>query len=189
MSRLAILLAFAALTAPAAALAAPTGPDAALDEFRNVCGASGGDYAVIIKTADASGWADAQPRAETDNTISVTATSARAKTVDGVDLMLLATQGLLHTKGGAAVPVSTCKISSNKPDAELMGRAQAWMGFAPDTGDATLATYFVKPAAGKPQHVPQDQLNAAMASRGFAIVKVQQDPDGAILVYQTYSKQ
>jgi hypothetical protein len=188
MSRLAILLAFAALTAPAAALAAPTGPDAALDEFRNICGASGGDYTAIVKAADASGWADAQPRAEADDTVSVTSTSAKAKTVDGVDLMLLATQGLMHTKSGAQVPVSTCKISSNKADADLMARAQAWMGFAPDSGDATLATYFVKPAAGKPQHVPQNQLNAALASGGFSIVKVQQDSDGAILVYQTYSK-
>jgi hypothetical protein len=188
MSRLPILIALAALGGPIGALAAePAAPDAGFAAFQSLCGATGGAYPDVIKAASADGWVDTPSPADTDTTVSITAKTARSKSAGGEQLMLLASQGLRHAAGGD-IPVSTCKVSTNKHDAGLLARAQSWFGFPPDGGDATLAVYYVKPGGAKPQHVAKEGLAAALASGGFAIVKFQQDADGSTLVYQTYSK-
>jgi len=188
MIRLSLLAAAAALVLPLAAHA--QGPDAALDAFQSICGATAGAYPAVVRAADSSSWTDTSIRPEPDPSVSITDTTARSKSVNGVDLTLLATRGLRHTKSGD-IPVSTCKISADKPDPALLAAAQAWVGAAPDAApDPTLAVYFVKPGAGKPDHIGNDPAaqNAAMASGGLAILKFQQNSDSAILVYQIYSK-
>ena len=188
MIRLSLLAAAAALALPLAAHA--QGPDPALDAFQSICGTAGGEYPAMVRAAESSSWTDTSIRPEPDPSVSITDTTARAKNVNGVDLTLLATRGLRHTKSGD-IPVSTCKISTNKPDPALLAAAQAWVGVAPDAApDPTLAVYFVKAGAGKPDHIGNDPSaqNAAMAASGLAILKFQQNSDSAILVYQTYRK-
>src|SRR5581483_6677784 len=155
--------------------------------FQSLCSATGGDYAAVVKAADAGGWAATAEPTDADDTIVVNEKAARAKTDNGETLTLFATSGVRHGAGGD-IPVSTCKISSNKPDADLLAHTQAWLGYAPDSGDAGLAVYYVKSASPKPTHVGKDGVGAAMAAGSVSVVKVQQDPNGAILVYQTFHK-
>jgi hypothetical protein len=187
MIRLSLLAAAAALALPMAALAQSSDP--ALDAFESVCGTAGGAYTAVVQAASpGAGWADTPVVADDDPAVSVTDKLARTKSVGGVDLTLLATRGLRHTKSGD-IPVSTCKISTNKADPALLPAAQSWVGSAPDAApDSTLAVYYVKPGPGKPNHIGQAGLNDAMAAGGFAILKFQENADSAILVYQTYSK-
>ncbi|HUZ14245.1 MAG TPA: hypothetical protein VMU93_15520 [Caulobacteraceae bacterium] len=187
MSRLPLLAAFGALCLPVGALAAAPAPDAAFDAFQNVCSATAASYPAVVKAADAGGWADTAVPADSDAKVTITAKMARSKAAGGETLMLSATQGLLQGAGGGT-PVSTCKISSNRPEPDLIARAKAWLGYAPDAApDPTLAVYYVKPGGAKPEHVAKANLNAALASGGLSVLKFQQDPDGAILVYQTYN--
>jgi hypothetical protein len=119
--------------------------------------------------------------------VSITSQAAREKSVNGVTLTLLVNQGLRHTHSGD-IPQSVCKISDSRPDPGVIARSTTWLGFPQDSGDATLAVYYVKPGGAHPAHVPPDGLNAAMASGGFSIVKVQQDAGSAIFVFTTFSK-
>ena len=187
MIRLSLLAAAAALTLPIAARAQAADP--ALEAFEAVCGSAGGDFPSVVRAANpADGWADTPVVAEDDPAVSITDKQARTKSVGGVELTLLATRGLRHTKTGD-IPVSTCKISTNKPDPALLPAAQSWVGTAPDASpDSTLAVYYVKPGPGKPNHIGQAGLNDAMNAGGFAILKFQENSDSAILVYQTYTK-
>jgi hypothetical protein len=185
MTRLTILAAAAAALAFPAVASAQDDP--ALAAFETVCVASGGNYAQMLSAATSGGWTDTQVVPETDTAVSITSQAAREKTVDGVTLTLLVNQGLRHTRSGD-VPQSVCKISDGRPDPGVITRSTAWLGFAQDSGDATLAVYYVKPGGVRPAHVPSDGLNAAMAAGGFSIIKVQQDQGSAIFVYTTYSK-
>jgi hypothetical protein len=185
MTRLTILAAAAAALAfPAAALAQD---DPALTAFQQVCVASGGNYTQMLSAATSGGWTETQVVPETDTAVSITSQAAREKSVNGFTLTLLANQGLRHTRSGD-VPQSVCKISVNKADPGVITRSTTWLGFPQDGGDNTLAVYYVKPGGAQPTHVPTNGLNAAMASGGFSIIKVQQDSGSAIFVYTTYSK-
>jgi hypothetical protein len=180
------------LAAAAAALAFPIAAfadsgDPALDAFQTVCAQPGASYVNVLRAADGNGWTETQVAPETDASVSITDQAAREKTVNGATLTLLINRGLRHTKGGD-ISQSVCKISINKPDPGVIGRAQTWLGFAPDGGDATLSIYYVKAGGGAPQHVPQSELNTAMAAGGFSIIKVQQDSSSAIFVYQAFTK-
>ena len=186
MSRLPILLAAAALALPVGATA-QTAPDAAFNAFQSVCGATGGAYDKVAAAVATGGWVDSGVPAENPGNISITGQMARSKADEGVTLTLLATQGVQHASDGD-VQVSTCKISSNKPDAALLTEAQSWLGVPPDSSDQGLAVYYVKPGGAKPQHVAKTDIGKALAAGGVAVVKFQQDTDGAILVYQTFSK-
>ena len=187
MTRLLLLAAAAAvLVSPAAASAQPADP--ALDAFQNVCVGTGGDYVAILKAADASGWTETQVIPETDTSVSLTDQAAREKVIPGGPILtLLANRGLRHTHGGD-IPQSVCKVSASKPDPGVVARSQTWLGFPQDGGDPTLAVFYVKPNGGHPTHIAQADLNAAMASGGFSIIKIQQDEGSAIFVFQTFSK-
>lgn len=181
------LAAAAAFAFPAsAALAEGTG-DPALDAFQSLCRATGNDYNAVGKAAAAAGWGTAQLEPDAQDGISITGKAAWEKTFGAQTVTLLESTGLRHTKAGD-IPMTSCKISTNKPDAGVVDRAKAWLGFAPDGGDATLAVFYVKSGTGQPEHIPPSGLQDAMNSGGFSIVKVQQDAASAILDYQSYSK-
>jgi hypothetical protein len=177
----------AALSLPAAAIAQGAG-DPAFDAFRSICWNASGDYVAAVKAADASGWREADVQTDNDAAVSITDKAAREKALGGGgDLTLLVTRGLRHTSGGD-IKVATCKISMNKPDKDLVGDGRSWIGAAPDSGDPTLAVYYVKLSSGSPVHLSQGELNAALGAGGFGILKFQQDPNASILVYTAYSK-
>jgi len=180
---LALAAAVGALAVPMSAAAA----DAAFDAFQTVCWAPAGDYVASVKAADADGWKETDIVADTDNTISITDKAAREKITDAGRLTLLVTRGLRKTSTGD-LKVNTCKVSINKPDTALISDASSWIGAPQDGGDPTLAAFYVKLGAGKPQHLTKADLNAAMAAGGFTILKFQQDPSSSILVYQSYAK-
>jgi hypothetical protein len=182
---LALAAAVSALAAPITASAA--GADPALDAFQSVCWSPGGDYLATVKAADADGWKDTDVVADPDTSVSITDKTAREKDTPTGRLTLLVSRGLRHTSTGD-LKVNTCKVSLNKPDTVLISDASGWIGAPQDGGDATLAAFYVKLGAGKPQHVAKADLNAAMAAGGFTILKFQQDPSASILVYQSYAK-
>jgi hypothetical protein len=186
MKRLTFLAAAAAILLPASAFAADaTDPVAA--EFEHVCGAAHGEYVQVVGAATSGNWTDVPVTAETDATVSVTSTTSRSKSVGDATLTLLATQGVRHTSGGD-IAQTVCKISSNKQDAGIDSRIQAWLGFKPDSDSAGLTVYYFHYVNGQLQHVPQAGLQAALNAGGFAFIKVQADPSATILVLQTYSK-
>jgi hypothetical protein len=189
MKRLLSLAASAAMLAVPLSAAHAQAADPAFDEFQKICWGTNGDYLAAIKAADASGWGEASVVADTAGPVSITDKAARAKAVGGLNLTLLVTRGLQHTKGGD-YKVDTCKLTVNKADAALLGEGKAWFGgLAPDAQpEPTLAVYYAKLAAGPPAHIGQAALNDAMGAGGFVILKFQQDSDAAILVYQAYSK-
>ena len=171
---------------PLAAAAAPSG-DAALDAFQSICVATNNDYLATIKAADAAGWTQTDLVPAPDSAISVTDKAARETAVGKEHLTLLVSRGLRHTKGGD-VPEADCKISTDQADAGVVDRTKSWLGFAPDGGDATMALFYVKSGGDQPTHIPTSGLNAAMSSGGFSVIKAQQDPASAILVYQSFTK-
>jgi hypothetical protein len=189
MKRLLSLAASAAMLAAPMSVVHAQGPaDPAFDAFQKVCWSTGGDYLAALKAADADGWTDTAVVADAQSPVSVTDKAARAKFAAGANLTLLVSRGLQHTKGGD-FKVDTCKLTVAKPDAALIGEGKAWLGgAAPDSGDPTLAVYYVKLAPGSPSHVAQSALNDAMAAGGFVVLKFQQDSDAGIMVYQAYSK-
>jgi len=193
MKRLVPLLASAAMLAAPMSVVSMSGAtaqpsaDPAFDAFQKICWSTNGDYLATLKTADADGWTEAQVVAEPAGPVSVTDKAARAKVIGSSNLTLLVSRGLQHTKGGD-FKVDTCKLAINKPDAALIGEGKSWLGGAPDSGDPTLAVYYVKLAPGTPAHIGQSGLNDAMAAGGFVVLKFQQDADSGIMVYQAYSK-
>jgi hypothetical protein len=188
MKRLLSLAASAAMLAAPMSVAHAQGADPAFDAFQKICWSSGGDYLAALKSAEADGWSETQVAAEAAGPVSITDKAARAKMIGGQSLTLLVSRGLQHTKGGD-FKVDTCKLTVAKPDAALIGEGKAWLGgAAPDSGDPTLAVYYVKLAPGSPSHVAQSALNDAMAAGGFVVLKFQQDSDAGIMVYQAYSK-
>ncbi len=182
----ALASAVALAAAPLAAAAAPTG-DPALDAFQSICVATNNDYLATIKAADAAGWTETDLVPAPDAAISITDKAARETAVGKMHLTLLVSRGLRHTKGGD-VPEADCKVSTDQADAGIVDRTKTWLGFAPDGGDATLALFYVKPDGAQPTHIPQSGLNAALAAGGFSVIKAQQDPASAILVYQSFTK-
>jgi hypothetical protein len=189
MQRLLSLAAAAAMFAvPLSAAHAQGSSDPAFDEFQKVCWSTNGDYLAALKAADAGGWTDTAVVSEPDSAVSVTDKAARAKFSGGSSLTLLVSRGLQHTKGGD-VKVDTCKLTVSKPDNQLIGEGKSWLGgVAQDSGDPTLAVYYVKLAPGAPSHVGQAGLNDALNAGGFVVLKFQQDQDAGILVYTAYSK-
>jgi hypothetical protein len=177
------LAALSALALPMSASAASADP--ALAAFQSLCVANSNSYAAVISAAKAAGWTDTQLIPSTDDAVSITSKAALEKT-GPVHLTLLVTQGLRHTKGGD-VQEGDCKVSTDTADAAIVTNTQGWLGFAPDAGDTTLASFFVKTGA-PPSHIAAGDLNAAMGSGGFSIIKAQQDQGSAILVYTTFSK-
>jgi len=183
------LLSFAAAAAVLALpmAAAAQGSDPVLAEFQKVCWAPGGDYVKIVSAATADNWVDAPVVVENDPSVSITDKISRMKSVSGLDLTLLVTRGLRHTKGGD-VKVSNCKLTVSKADPGVLGASQAWVGSAPDKGDATSGIYFVGMGGDKPHQVGQAGIQAAMNAGGFGVLKFQVDDSDAILVYQVYAK-
>jgi hypothetical protein len=186
MKRFTILAAAATLLAPASAFAADAS-DPVAAEFENVCGAAHGEYVQVVSAATADSWAEIPVTPDTDSTVTITSQTTRAKTVADASLTLLASQGLRHTSGGD-IAQTVCKISSNKADAGVSARIQAWLGFPPDSDSSGLTVYYFHYVNGQVQHVPQSGLQAALNSGGFGFVKVQADPGATIFVLQTYSK-
>lgn len=185
---LAVAAAVSALAVPLATHAQDA-PSPAFTDFQKICWASAGDYLSAVKTAAADGWGDADVVAEDDPQVSLTDKTAKSKAESGDQLSLLVTRGLRKMKDGSNLKVDTCKISSSKTDPALVREAQAWIGAPPDEApDPTLGVYFVKAAPGRPDHVGQAGSNAALASGGLGVLKFQIEKDGAILVYQVYSK-
>jgi hypothetical protein len=181
----AIAAAVSALAIPMSAAAA--GDDPAFDAFQSVCWNTAGDYVASVKAADADGWLTADLVADKEAGLSITDQAAREKTIGPLKLTLLVSRGIRHVSSGD-LKEQTCKISVGKADNGLISEGQAWVGAAPDGGDPTFAVYYVKLAAGKPDHVGKDGANAAMAAGGFAVLKFQQDSDSGIMVYQSYAK-
>jgi hypothetical protein len=176
----------AALSAAAIPMTAAASP--AMDAFQSICWGTSDDYVAALKTADASGWRDTDVTAPDEQGVSITDKAAREKEVDGGGrLTLLISRGLRHLSTGD-VKVTTCKLSSNRPDPTLIGASQTWVGGAPDAGDATLAVYYVGLSSGKPTQVGKAGMAAALSGAGLSILKFQQDSDAGILVDQTYSK-
>ena len=134
------LLALASLAALAlpASTALADNADPALDAFQSICLASPNDYVSVIKAADAAGWTETELIPETNDAISITDKAAREKTLGDVHLTLLVSRGLRHTKGGD-VSEADCKVSTEKADPGVVEKTKSWLGFAPDSGDATLA--------------------------------------------------
>jgi hypothetical protein len=181
---LAIAAAVSALALPASAATA----DVALDAFQSICWGTTDDYVAALKAAAAAGWTDTAVTGGDEAGVSITDKAAKEKSVDGGGrLTLLITRGLRHVSTGD-LKVTTCKLSFSKPDPGLIGAAQAWIGGAPDGGDATLAVYYVGLSSGAPNHVGKAGMGAALASGGLSILKFQQDSDAGILVDQSYSK-
>jgi len=181
------LLAFASFCVFALPIAAAADtPDPALAAFRSLCVANANNYNGVVSAASADGWTDTQLIPTTDDSVSITSKTAREKLVGKEHLTLLVTQGLRHTKGGD-IAEGDCKISTDQADDGILDRTRTWLGFAPDGGDATLATFYVKTGA-KPDHLAPDQLNAALNAGGFSVIKAQQDPASVILVYTSFSK-
>ena len=189
MQRLLSLAATAALMLAAPlTVAHAQGGDPAFDAFQKVCWSTNGDYMAALKAADGDGWTDTAVVADAAGPVSVTDKAARAKFDNGSNLTLLVSRGIQHTKGGD-VKVDTCKLTVSKPDNALIGEGKSWLGgAAPDSGDPTLAVYYVKLAPGSPSHVGQAGLNDALAAGGFVVLKFQQDQDAGIMVYTAYSK-
>jgi hypothetical protein len=188
MKRLFCLAAAAAALAVPMSVSAQAAGDPAFASFQKVCWAANGDYLASLKAAEADGWTDTQVAAADPGPVSITDKAAKSKMVDGSALTLLVTRGLQHTKGGD-VKVATCKLTVSKPDNALIGEGKSWLGgAAPDSGDPTLAVYYVKLAAGAPNHVGSAGLNDALNAGGFVVLKFQQDSDAGIMVYQAYSK-
>jgi hypothetical protein len=184
-----LLAAAAALALPLAGLAAgPAAADPALDAFKAACWDTGNNYVNVLKVADASGWTETQLVPETEDNVSITDQAAREKDDAAGKLTLLVNRGLRHSSGGD-ITEANCKLSFGKADPGVLAAAQSWIGVAPDAApDPTLATYFVKPTPGAPQHLGKDDLNAALGAGGFAVLKFQVDASGVTLVYQTFSK-
>lgn len=182
------LASLAALALPASAALADTS-DPALDAFRSICLANPNNYLSIVKAADSAGWTETELVPETTDTMSITDKAAREKSVGDVHLTLLVSRGLRHTKGGD-VAEADCKVSTEKPDPGMVDRAKSWLGFPPDSGDATLAVFYVKSGGGQPAHIDGGPaaLNNAMADGGFSVIKAQQDQASSILVYTSFSK-
>jgi hypothetical protein len=183
------LLKFAAAAAVLALpmAAAAQGPDPVLSEFQKVCWGSGGDYVKMLAAATSDNWVETQVVPESDPGVSITDQAARNKSVGGLDLTLLFIRGLRHTSGGD-VKTSTCKLTVSKADAGLIGESQAWVGSAPDSGDATSAVYFLGLGGDTPNHVGKTGVAAAMNAGGFGVLKFQNDDSDAILVFQVYAK-
>jgi hypothetical protein len=177
------LAALGVLALPMTASAAPSDP--ALAAFSSLCVANGNSYTAVLSAAKAAGWTDTQLIPSTDDAVTITSKAALEKN-GPVHLTLLVSQGLRHTKGGD-IQEGDCKVSTDTADAAIVANTQGWLGFAPDGGDSTLASFFVKTGA-PPSHIASSDLNAAMGSGGFSIIKAQQDPGSAILVYTTFSK-
>ncbi|HEY3800250.1 MAG TPA: hypothetical protein VGL58_18025 [Caulobacteraceae bacterium] len=185
----ALLAAAAALALPLAGLAAsPAMASPAMDAFKTVCWTPANDYVSVLKAADAAGWSNTQLMPEIQDNVSVTDQGAREKDDSDGKYTLLVSRGLRHSSGGD-VKEADCKVSFDKADPGLLAEAQSWIGVAPDAApDATLATYFVKPVPGKPQHIAQADLNTALGAGGFAVLKFQVDANAVTLVYQTFAK-
>lgn len=189
MKRLLSLAGSAAMLAAPMSVAHAQGGDPAFEAFQKVCWGAGGDYVATLKTADGDGWTETAVVAEGDSPVSITDKAARAKVAGGVNLTLLVSRGIQHTKGGD-VKVDTCKLTVSKPDNALIGEGKSWLGgVAPDAApDPTLAVYYAKLAPGAPSHLAQAGLNDALNAGGFVVLKFQQDTDAGILVYTAYSK-
>ena len=181
------LLALAALGVCAAPMtAAAASADPALNAFQSICVTHANNYSDVLTAAAADGWTDTQLIPTTDDGVSITSKAAKEKTVGTTHLTLLVSTGLRHTKTGD-IPEGDCKVSTDSADPTIVDGAKSWLGFAPDSGDATLAVFYVKTGA-QPTHIPPAGLNAALAAGGFSVIKAQQDQSSAILVYTSYSK-
>jgi len=188
MKRFLGLAAATALLAVPMAAAAQSG-DPALEAFQKVCWSAAGDYNTALQNAKSDNWTETQVQAASDANVSITGKAALDKAIDGVDVTLLVTQGLQHTSKMGDIKVSSCKVTASKPDGALIGEGKAWLGgTAQDAGDPTLAIYYVKAAAGAPNHIGQAGASAALTNGGFGVLKFQQDDADAILVYQVYAK-
>ncbi|MGH6958782.1 MAG: hypothetical protein ACREEW_19125 [Caulobacteraceae bacterium] len=186
---LAAAVAALALPASASAAMAQGAGDPALAAFQSVCWKAAGDYVATVNAADADGWKETEVVAQPDDSVSITDKAAREKVTPAGDFKLLVTRGLRHMSNGADIKVSTCKLTSDKPDAGLIEAGEGWVGAQPvPGGDKTLATYFVKLGSGKPDSIPTSGVQSAMNAGGFGVLKFQQDPDAGIVVYEAYSK-
>lgn len=168
------------------AASAEAAADPALAAFQAVCVANANNYSGALEAAKAAGFTDTQLIPPADDTLSVTSTQAREKVVGGEHLTLLVQQGLRHLKSGD-ISEADCKISTDQADNGVLDRAKSWLGFAPDSSDPSLATFYVKTGA-QPIHIAPSDLNAALAAGGFSVIKAQTDPASATLVYTTFSK-
>lgn len=170
--------------------AAAQGADPTLEAFKKVCWSAAGDYNAALANAASDNWVNTELKSEpTDASVSITSRAARTKAINGADVTLLVTQGVQHTPKGGDMKVSTCKLVSSRSDSALIATAQAWIGSAQDGKDPTMALYYVKPAAGVPDHFGVPGANESVkAGGGFGLLKFQQDDDDAIIVYQVYGK-
>jgi len=185
------LLSLAAATALFAVpmTAAAQGSDPVLAAFQKICWSAAGDYTAALQNAKSDNWTETQVQAQSDANVSITGKAALDKSVDGVDVTLLVTQGLQHTTKMGDIKVSSCKVTASKPDAALIGAGKAWLGgTAQDAGDPTLAIYYVKRSAGPPDHIGQAGANTALTNGGFGVLKFQQDDSDAIVAYQVFVK-
>ncbi|HTX49486.1 MAG TPA: hypothetical protein VME40_08855 [Caulobacteraceae bacterium] len=168
------------------AASADTSDDPALAAFQAVCVAHANNYSGALDAAKAAGFTDTQLIPPTDDSMSITSTQAREKVVGTEHLTLLLQQGLRHLKSGD-ISEADCKISTDQADNGVRERTKSWLGFGPDSSDDALSTFYVK-TGPQPEHIAQSGLNAALAAGGFSVIKAQQDPASATLVYTTFSK-
>ena len=180
MQRIALLAAAALLAVPAAASAAPADP--LLDAFRNICVAHTGNYVDTVNAAKAGGWTEVPVNIPDDPAVAVSSKSAMSLTADGASLTLVAVTGLQHMKAGDT-PVTSCRIESNKSDADAIGETTAWLGVKPDGGDSSLAYYFM---TGSPDHLTHN-TSPTIPPGGLSLIKVQLDSGSAILVDQFFA--
>jgi hypothetical protein len=181
MQRLALLAAAAFLAAPAIASAAPADP--LLDVFKNVCVAHAGDYAGTVNAAKASGWSDAAGiDMPADANVSITSEAALIMPLNGANLTLLISSGLQHMRSGDT-PETTCRIESNKPDAQAIDATKGWLGLQPNGGDASLAYFFV---TGTPDRLVRISTTT-IPPAGMSLIKVQQDAGSAIFIDQFFA--
>jgi hypothetical protein len=158
----------AAVIAGAATPALATESDIAFSNFQKVCGAPSAEYPGVMAAADSDGWANSPVTGDTMPKVTISQKGARAKTVGATNLILLASQGLAQTPGGA-VTVSDCTVRSDQGDlAQVAARTQAWLGIAPTSPSSDRMTFRFTREDGKAT-APADQ-DAAVAGAGLQIL-------------------
>jgi hypothetical protein len=152
-----------AMTALAVTAAMPAAASPAFDGFRAVCVDSHMDFAAIKSAADAGHWVPTEVQPNAMEGVAVTESLARTVNAGAATLTLFAWHG---TKGAVQVSACTVRVTQVK-FADLSRDAKGWVGFAPQTADATKAIWQFTEDAGQRKAVQKADYNAAAAAGGL----------------------
>ena len=165
------------VAAAVAALAAPVLASPAFDAFQQTCGDTQADFAAVKAAVAKGAWVPTEVTPSTMEGVTVIESLARAETLGGVPLTVYAWHGM-----NGKIAISACTVRATGTDFKAVdAEARAWVGFAPQTVEASKSKFQFTPTATGIRAVEPAGQNAAAAGSGLELFTVSADGADTIL--------